>query len=401
VLAAHCTKAELWEPAIQQWLNAGNRAARGWALTEAAEHFSEALGLVGNLPVSPERQRLELTLHMALGPVIMGTRGYGSEESLEVYRRAEPLVHAVGDVPERLLLQMALFNVRYGRAELAEALASAEEHRDLAERHGTSLGRAYGLLAQTHAAIGALDAAEREFVRSLEIFARAPEDLATVGVFGSQHVISLAFRGGILFALDRPEAGHASMAEAIALAHRMEHALSIALALVTELLTPIPGGLHPDLARADETLRFCARHRLRNFETWAEFARGAIVARRGDPREGIEVMQAAVEKAEGMSSRLFRPVHLATLASAHARLRELDKALALADQALATAARTGERRADVALHRLRGELLLAVGRCSEGAHELQLSLGVARSQGARAEQARTEEAIARLATRQR
>ena len=401
VLAAHCTKAELWEPAIQQWLNAGNRAARGWALTEAAEHFSEALGLVGNLPVSPERQRLELTLHMALGPVIMGTRGYGSEESLEVYRRAEPLVHAVGDVPERLLLQMALFNVRYGRAELAEALASAEEHRDLAERHGTSLGRAYGLLAQTHAAIGTLDAAEREFVRSLEIFARAPEDLATVGVFGSQHVISLAFRGGILFALDRPEAGHASMAEAIALAHRMEHALSIALALVTELLTPIPGGLHPDLARADETLRFCARHRLRNFETWAEFARGAIVARRGDPREGIEVMQAAVEKAEGMSSRLFRPVHLATLASAHARLRELDKALALADQALATAARTGERRADVALHRLRGELLLAVGRRSEGAHELQLSLSVARSQGARAEQARTQEAIARLATRQR
>jgi class 3 adenylate cyclase/tetratricopeptide (TPR) repeat protein len=400
IVAVHCSKAELWEPAIQHWLNAGNRAVRGWALTEAAEHFSEALRLVGNLPQSPERHRLELSLLMALGPVTMGTRGYSSEESLEVYRRAEPLVQAAGDVSERLMLQMALFNVHYGRAELAQALVSAEAYCTLAERHGINLGRAYGLLAQTHAAMGAFGDAEREFLRSLEVFARVPEELETVGVFGSQHVISLAFRGGVLFALGRPAEGESSMAESIDLAHRMEHVLSIALALVTEVLTPIPGGLNPDLARADEVLRYCSSHRLRNFETWAEFARGAIIGRRGDPREALKIMRAAVEKAEGMSSRLFRPVHLATLASAHARLREFDQALVLAEQALATAARTGERRVDAALHRLRGELLFTVGRKGEGHNELQLSLGVARSQGARAEQARTEETIARLAFRQ-
>ena len=180
----------------------------------------------------------------------------------------------------------------------------------------------------------------------------------------------------------------------------MEHALSIALALVTDLLTPIPGGLNPDLAHAEEIVRFCARHRLRNFEAWAEFARGAIVARRGDPREGLKVMGAAIEKAEAMSSRLLRPAHLGTLASAHARLHELDKALSLIDQALATAARTGERRAAVALHRFRGELLFAIGKRSEAEHELHLSLKVARSQQARTEQGRTEAAIARLVGRQ-
>ena len=400
IVAAHCTKAELWEPAVRHWLSAGNRAVRGWALAEAAEHYAEGIRIAGKLPPSPERQRLELDLHMALGPVTMGTLGYAAEESLEVYRRAEPLVHAVGDASEQLMLTMALYNVHYGRAELAEALTAAETYRALAERHGTNLGRAYGLLAQTHAAMGAFAEAEREFQRSLEIFARTPEDLSTVGVFGSQHVISLAFLGGVLFALGRAAEGQASIADAIALAHRMEHALSIALALVTDLLTPIPGGLNPDLAYAEETVRFCARHRLKNFEAWAEFARGAIVARRGDPREGLKAMGAAVEKAEGMSSRLFRPVHLGTLASAHARLHEIDKALSLIDQALATAARTGERRADVALRRFRGELLFAIGKRSEGEQELQLSLKVARSQQARTEQDRTEAAIARLVGRQ-
>jgi class 3 adenylate cyclase/tetratricopeptide (TPR) repeat protein len=400
IVAAHCTKAELWEPAIRHWLNAGNRAVRGWALAEAAEHFAEGIRIARNLPPSPERQRLELDLYMALGPVTMGTHGYAAQESLEAYRQAEPLVHAIGDVSERLMMMLGLFNVHYGRAELAESLAVARAFYALAEEHGIGLGRAYGLLAQTHSAMGAFAEAAREFRRSLDVFARTPEDASTLGVFGSQHVISLALGGGVLFALDRGDEGQASIAEAIALARRMEHALSSALALVSDLLTPVPGGLRPDPAYAEEAVRFCARHRLRNFETWAAFARGAIVARRGDPREGLKMMGAAVEAAEGMSSRLFRPVQLATLAAAHARLRELDQALSLLDQALATAARTGERRADAALHRLRGELLLAVGKRSDGEEELQLSLNVARLQGAKAEQDRTEEAIARLARSQ-
>jgi class 3 adenylate cyclase/tetratricopeptide (TPR) repeat protein len=399
IVAAHYAKAELWEPAARHWLGAGNRAVRGWALAEAAEHFTEGIRAVGSLPPSPERQRLDLDLHMALGPVTMGTHGYAAQESLEVYRVAEPLVEAIGDVSERLLTMLGLFNVHYGRAELAEALAIARAYCTLAERHQVHLGRAYGLLAQTHAAMGAFADAAREFRRSLDVFAHTPEALSTLGVFGSQHVISLAFRGGVLFAFGRGDEGQQAVAQAIALARRMEHALSIALALVTDLLTPLPGGLDPDPAYAEETVRFCARHRLRNFETWAEFARGAIVARRGDPREGLVIMRAAVEMAEGTSSRLFRPVQLATLAAAHARLRELDAALSLLGEALATVARTGERRAAAALHRLRGELLLAAGRRSEAEHELQLSLDVARMQGASAEQARTEQAIASMAGR--
>ncbi len=400
IVASHFTRAEQAEPAIRYWLWAGKRAVRGWALVEAAKHLAEGIRIAATLPPSPQRQRLELDLDMALGPVVMGTKGYAAPESLEVYRRAEPLVAAVGDVSERLMVMLGLFNVHYGRAELAEALAIARQFCALAEAHGLSLGRAYGLLAQTHSAMGALREAATEFRRSLEVYATSPEDVASLGVFGSQHVISLALRGGVHFALGEPELGLASVARSIDLAHKMQHVLSIALARVTELLTPLPGGLDPDPARAEDLVRFCAQYGLRNFEAWAQFARGAMIARRGDAREGIAVMRAAVAAAESISSRLFRPVHLATLAAAHARLGEIDEALALTDQAIATAARTGERRGDSPLHRLRGELLLAVGRSSEGEQSLLAALEVARAQHARAEEERAQKAIARLIRKQ-
>ena len=396
IIAGHFTNAELAEPAIRHWLEAGHRAARGWALVEAIEHLSEGIRLAGTLPPSPRRQRLELDLHMALGPVTMGTKGYAAQESLQVFQRAEALVAAVGNVSERMIVLLGLFNVHYGRAELAQAMEVAREHCALAERQGVGLGRAYGLLAQTYAAMGEFGQAAAEFRRSLEVFARTPEEFSSLGVFGSQHVISLALGGGMHFALGQPELGRAEIAESIARARQLQHALSIALALVTELLTPIPGGVDPDLARAEEVVRFCAEHGLSNFEAWAEFARGAVIARRGDARAGIKVMRAAIDKAEAMNSRLFRPVQLATLASAYARLGEVDDALQLVSQAIEVAERTGERRANSALHRLRGEILIGLKKRAEGERELALALEIAKAQQAKSEEARTADTIARL-----
>jgi adenylate cyclase len=195
--------------------------------------------------------------------------------------------------------------------------------------------------------------------------------------------------------LGHAEQGQADLAQAIVRARQTRHPLSIALALVTDLLTPIPGGLDPDPARAEEVVRFCADHRLQNFHVWAEFARGAILARRGDPRAGIDAMRAAIATAEGMHSHLFRPTQLGTVASVHAKLGEADLAHALLDEALAIAARTGERRAEPSLHRLRGELLIASGRRAGGIAALQRSLSAAQSLNSKADAARTAAILAR------
>jgi tetratricopeptide (TPR) repeat protein len=190
----------------------------------------------------------------------------------------------------------------------------------------------------------------------------------------------------------------ARLTEAVQRAEQYGHVLAIALARVTKLLSPIPGGIEPDLDAAGSLVAYCARYGLRNFEAWARFAQGAIIARLGDPTRAITIMQAAIDAADSMNSRLFRPVHLATLASAHARLGELQVAQDLVEQAFRVSEQTGERRANSALWRLRAELLSAAGRRQESRTALLQAIQVAESQQAVTEAKRARSALDKLDT---
>jgi tetratricopeptide (TPR) repeat protein len=290
-----------------------------------------------------------------------------------------------------------LFNIHYGRAELDAAMAVARQNAELAERHGEHPGGAFTLVAQTHVVKGEFVAARDLFRRALDIYAAAPEHQRDLGVFGSQEVVGLAMIAGAHFALGEPELARAATARSIERARALRHHMSIALALVTQLLTPIPGGLDPEPARADDAIGFCCDHGLKNFEVWARFAKGAIAARQGDPRQGVTIMRSAIDDAEAMSSRLFRPTQLATLGGAHARLGELDAALRLLAEAVAAAEQTGQRQALPAIGRAHGELLFAAGRREDGQRALVQAMEVARAQQARPEAERIERSMARLA----
>jgi hypothetical protein len=136
----------------------------------------------------------------------------------------------------------------------------------------------------------------------------------------SQHVVTLALSAGVHFALGELEQARMAIGAAVERARAIEHPLSIALAIVTDVLTPNPGDVEASHRRAEEAVEFCAQHGLKNFEAWARFALGAIMTRRGAVAPGIEVMQGAIAAAEALGSRLFRPAQLATLAGAQARL---------------------------------------------------------------------------------
>ena len=396
IAAAHFSKAELFEPAVQHWLEAGIRAADRSAFAEAIQHFSEGVRISRKLPQSPSRARKELDLQMALGPALMATRGYAAPESLEVFTRADELVASVGTVAEQLDVLLGLFNVYYGRAEIARSLEVARAHLVLAEKQGQGASRAHCLLGQSYSAMGAFGEAKRHFDTALAMFARQPEAAGSWGVMASQHVVTLALSAGVHFALGELEQARAAMGAAVERARAIQHPLSIALAIVTEILTPNPGDLQASHQRAEEAVRFCARHGLKNFEVWACFAQGAIMTRRGDVSAGIDVMRAAIADAEELGSRLFRPAQLATLAGAYARRGDQAHALGLVEEAIEIAQRTGEKQALAAIERVKGELLFAVGRGSEGEAALHAASRTARAQGALSEERRIEASLAKL-----
>ncbi len=400
VAAVHFSKAESFEPAVQHWLEAGIRAADRSAFAEAIRHFSEGVRLSRLLPESAARARKELDLQMALGPALMATRGYAAPESLEVFARADELVASVGTVSEQLDVLLGLFNVHYGRAEIARSLEVARTHLALAEKHACGESRAHCLLGQSYSAMGAFSDAKRHFEKALAMFALTPEVAGSWGVMASQHVVTLALSAGVHFAMGEPKQARAAVAAAVERAGAIDHPLSIALAIVTDVLTPNPGDLQGSGARAEEAVRFCARHGLKNFEAWARFAQGAILTRQGDVRGGIEHIEGAIAAAEALGSRLFRPAQLATLAGAYARLGDSRRGLDLVEEAIAIAERTGEKQALAAIQRVKGEILCAIGRSGEGEAALRSASQLAHAQAALSEARRIEASMARLLSSQ-
>ena len=136
LLAHHFADAGLPERAVPYALSAGLHAIEQSANREAVAHLQSSLDLVQRLPASEERNRLELTVLVHLGAPMMSTRGYGSVEVEDVYRRADELGNALGD-------PLPLFEALYGRyrmhllrAEYPTALGISDRLLELADLSG-------------------------------------------------------------------------------------------------------------------------------------------------------------------------------------------------------------------------------------------------------------------------
>jgi predicted ATPase len=94
-------------------------------------------------------------------------------------------------------------------------------------------------------------------------------------------------------------------------------------------------------------------------------------------------MRNAMAAAEGSAERNRRTLYLGHLASAHASLGQPEVALDLLDEAIQTADKINERFFEAELHRLRGEILLTMGRRGEAEAGLRRALTIAQQQQAR------------------
>src|SRR5262249_39839530 len=87
-LAAHYDQAGMVEPAIDACRVAGARAVAVSALEEAVTMFRRTLALLADLPPSPDRDALELSIRIGLGSPLVALEGYGSKGAHQLYERA-------------------------------------------------------------------------------------------------------------------------------------------------------------------------------------------------------------------------------------------------------------------------------------------------------------------------
>src|SRR5262249_8331756 len=103
LLAYHYTEAERGAQAIPYWHRAGQRAVERSANREAVTHFTKGLELLQSLPATPERDRQELALQLALGISLRMVKGHTARELANLYTRAYALSQQVGESRQRFL----------------------------------------------------------------------------------------------------------------------------------------------------------------------------------------------------------------------------------------------------------------------------------------------------------
>jgi class 3 adenylate cyclase/predicted ATPase len=399
IVAHHFTEAGLVEPAINYWLKAGNLALSRSANAEAVKHLRRGIELTQSQAPSPERVRKELDFYLALGPAVAATEGDAAPETLKVFSHARDLLGDGGTLTEQMTVLWGGYLAHSIRAEHTAALEVARQCLRFAARHehpGMS-ALANRFIGQTLHFMGAFVDARVHLERTLALCAANQETIAAFRRFGTDdQVNALSFLAPTLLLLGYPEQSAAAAGQAVSRAQAMGHAYATALALShVAFLGTIGGDPQRAAAHADEAIALSVEHRLASPDYRARFFRGVLLAQSGDPQLGIELMRNAIAAAEGNGERNRRTLYLCHVASAHANLGQPQVGLDLLDEAIQTAEITSERFFEAELYRLRGKMLLTLGKKDEAEAGLRRALATAQQQQARWWELRTATSLAK------
>jgi predicted ATPase len=133
LLARHCTEAGLTEKAVEYWLRAGRSAAARYANVEAIAHLRRGIEAVDRLTAGPVKDRIDLDIHLVLGPCIIATQGPASSAAAATFAQARQLCDRLGDPPERLQVVNWVMLAAATRGELPQALEASSTLLALAE----------------------------------------------------------------------------------------------------------------------------------------------------------------------------------------------------------------------------------------------------------------------------
>jgi len=401
-LAHHYTEAGEIEPAIENWLAAGQRAIERSTNMEAVAHLRRGLSLVEELPECVERARRELALQTALGTPLMATKGYGAPEVGAAYARARELCDRVGEPAQLLpiLYGQSAYHIVNPETRMARRLA--EDLLRLAESQGNGgpvlvARRVLGFSQYEH---GELIASRANLQRVRELYI-ADRDRALAFQYGQDpQPPALAVLAVVLWLLGHVDQAMRTGEEAITRARETAHANTLAYSQT--FAGCVLGAACRDWLKVREhgasLLTFTEQRRLPLWHAWAKFFHLRALAELAPTEAILAQMRAALAEADETGTRNNLTFHLALLAEVHGYLGQVAKALGVIDEALARVEETDERWWEAEIHRAKGELLLSLTaeNVSEAEVCFERASEIARGQSAKSLELRAAMSLARL-----
>jgi class 3 adenylate cyclase/tetratricopeptide (TPR) repeat protein len=399
LLAQHYALAGLGGEAAEYYRRAAEQSITRSAIKEARAHLERGLALVEAMPENAQRHAIKARLLLALGSVSVITEGYGGDGLATIIDDAVVLSRHTG---ERQLLIRALFGkwaCKVHAAELATALTVAEEMVGLAALEEDPIVRivAFTSLAINYAYSGRLVEARDLFEKCL-----AEPSISTATNLGSPHpqdheVLARTYLSRTLTCLGEGERATREAQKSIERARNLKHYPSLAMALTMGCRQ---AWLMRDETRVQEhATELMKLSEEQGFPYWLARGRcyaGWVAVGQGRTKEGLALLNEAVSYLEGTDVAMGNIAGL--LADAHARGGDFFAGLKYVDEALRVSSRTGEVWMDAELHRLKGDMFIALSDSDVVKAEIEFvrAIDIARNQEAKLWELRASMSLARL-----
>jgi class 3 adenylate cyclase/predicted ATPase len=403
LLAYHLTQAGAAEEAIGYWQRAGQQAIERSANVEALAHLAHGLVLVEVLPEGASRDQLELDLRVAMGVPLIASRGYAAPEIEATYARARELSEKLGGSPQFANALWGLW-VRYlTGGPIGAALEMAEQYRAIAEKTQDS-----GHVLETCQVMGI----------ALFYLGRFEEAAAHLG--RGCHMYDPERHHALIYEHGGADTGVAIRAhEALTLwtlgypdqaRRRMQHALDTAAALARHPFTVAFGHyfdawLHKlcrDDDRAEQAtalaIEICEEQSFPFWQLASAALRGSCVAERGVAAEGVAAMRESLAAYEAIGGALYGPELHGLLGLGLAQSGAVEEAVQTVAEALRKADQSQDFWWQAELHRIKGELTLALAgdHAAEAEAAFKEAIALARVQQAKSWELRAATSLARL-----
>ncbi len=368
LVAWHHEKGGEVAKAVEYLRRAAELALSRSANREALSHVRHALNVLSSLPEGEERWSAELALRIIEATVLLALEGWAASLKSGCYDRARELCRTLHD-PRLFAVLRGLWSVHLSNADLSEALAVAQELREMATAANDEdmLLEAHYTLNSSLSFVGRLEEALEHQRAVMAIYDPERHHLSHAIAYG--HDPAFAVYGQSVAALSllgRIRESRRREAEALALLDRSSHPYSHAHLIYRLCRNAIQIRDVEAAARYGQRLVDLATEH--HFTAWLSFARfcvGWAMAAGGDTEAGIPraiegVLQWFATGAK-LGARYF-PAFIADLAVRAGRLEEAEQWV---EEGLAGLEGSEDRHYLSELYRVRGEILAAHGRDEE------------------------------------
>lgn len=383
-LARHYREAGRQAEAIAYLDRAGQLAVQRSAHADAVAHLSQGLKLLEMLPETPDLRRHELKLRLTLLTSLAATRGYAAPEVEETLGRIQALMAQLGETAQLFPVRWGLWRFHFSRANFRRAEALAAELVANGEQEGDAAGRFAGLVAtgSTKFYIGEFSDARASLEQALSLYDPAKSQAQILAYGQDLGAVAGGFLGWALAVIGDVDGAVENVDQAIRLARRIDHPLSLVLAL---FLAAEVHQLRRDApvvqALGEEILMLSRDHGFTlftafglNMTGWAQMATGDRDGGLGKMRKGAELFRSVGQRA-GL-------IHRAYLAEAFLSVGSIEEALDVVTEALQRSKETAEGAFVAEVLRVQGEIFVQRSKGPDAEASFRQAIHLAAQQGA-------------------